>query len=407
MPAFMYRAADLTGRVTEGVLEEESEAVALRRLEQQSLTPLTLRRAKDKRAAAAGRAATSRIRLRLSQLLEFTRQLKVMLKSGITLLDALGILRAASGPGAYRRLLDSLAADIQRGATLSEALAAHPKTFDAFYIGTIRAGEAVGVHPEAMDELIRHFERRAALRRELINALTYPAIVIMTLIGACVTMLIFVVPQFTSLFANMGERLPLPTRILLAASDFTTQHGVFLGVGAGVLLAVIVATRRSSTTKTLLARLLARVPMIGRIVYLSTVIQFCRMIALLEGAGLPLLETLRIVEDALLPGRVQRLATQIRRNVAAGSSISSTVTGSHVLPKLVEHMVTVGEATGSIDEMLSACATHLEEEMRVRIKILTTALEPALVLVVSGFVLLVALAIFLPVWEMNSMYLKS
>ncbi|MBN2445854.1 MAG: type II secretion system F family protein [Phycisphaerae bacterium] len=405
MPVFAYSAADDTGRVVEGVLDGESETVALQTLEERDLTPLTIRRASSRKAAASGHATTSSIRLRLDQLLEFTRQLKVMLKSGITLLAALRTLRDSTSTGKFQRMLDRIAADIQRGATLSEALAAHPRTFDAFYIGTVRAGEAAGAHPEAFEELIAYYERRAATKRQLVNALTYPAIVVLTLIGACAVMLTWVVPQFARLFVGMGTALPLPTRILIGTSDFVTGHAVPLGITAlGLVVGGVIASR-SPAARGFVARCLAHVPIVGSVIRLATVIQFCRMIALLESAGLPLLETLKIVEGALISGPVQRLTGTIRREVAGGNSIAATVGGTRILPKLVEHMINVGETTGNIDELLIAAADHYEELLRVRIRALTTAIEPLMVVVVSGMVLLVALAIFLPIWKMNSMML--
>ena len=407
MVAFAYKAANETGKVVSGVIEEESEAVALRTLEQQSLTPLTLRRAKNKRAAATGQGETTRIRLRQRQLLDFTRQLRVMLNSGITLLSALSLLRQTSGDARYRALLERIAGDIQSGATLSEALAGHPNTFDGFYVGTVRAGEAGGVHLAAMDELIKHYERRTEMRREVINALTYPAIVVCALVVACIVMLTFVVPQFKGLFAGLGADLPMPTRVLLGASDMIRQHSLYIGGGVVTLLVAIVMTLRTPRGRSAFGHMMARIPLLGRVVYLATVVQFCRMIALLEAAGLPLLETFKIVENALFPGRVRTLTGDIRRKVASGSSIAAAIAGTNVLPKLVEHMISVGEATGEIDQMLHASADHLEEEMRLRIKRLTTALEPALVLVVSALVLAVALAIFLPIWDMNTIMLNK
>ena len=406
MPSFVYRAADTTGRVIEGVLDGESEADVARTLAQRSLTPLRMRRAKSKRAAKRGNLGmTTRIRLKQRQLLEFTRQLKVMLASGVTLLSTLALLRQRA-KGDYQQLLDRIAGDIQSGATLSEALTAHPRSFDAFYIGTIRAGEAGGISAAALDELIAYHERRATLRREILSALMYPAIVVAALIGACIVMLTWVVPQFRSAFAASGGTLPLPTRALLATSQFVTEHGWELGAGAVVsmiafwLLAPLPAVRSTA------GHALARVPVIGHILYLSSVVQFSRMTALLERAGLPLLESLKVVEDMLMVGPVKTLTADVRRKVTIGSSISDAVTGKQVLPELVEQMIAVGEQTGRIDETLSAAATHYEEDIRLRIKQLTTALEPALTLVVSALVLGLALAIFLPMWETNTLLLK-
>lgn len=406
MPSFAYRAADANGQVVTGVLEGQSAADVARALEQRALVPLRMRPAKSKRAGATRAAgATTKLRLRLRELLEFTRQLKVMLASGVTLLSTLALLRQRA-KGDYQRLLDQIAADIQRGATLSEALAAHPRTFDAFYVGTIRAGEAGGVHTAALDELIAYYERRAALRREVLSALTYPAIVVATLIGACVVMLTWVIPQFQAVFASLGGQLPLPTRLLLATSDFVTTHGWELGgalLGLGVvgwLLAPLPAVRAA------VGRTGAHLPILGAIFHLSGVVQFSRMIALLERAGLPLLESFKVVENMLMPGPIKDLTAEVRRKVAVGNTITEAVTTRHVLPELLEQMIAVGEQTGRIDETLGAAATHYEEEIRVKIRRLTTALEPALTLVVSGLVLVVALAIFLPLWESNTMLLK-
>jgi type II secretory pathway component PulF len=406
MPNFVYRAADATGRVTEGVLEAESEADVGRALKERSLTPLRMRPAKTKRSArGAGLGTTTKIRLRRGDLLEFTRQLKVMLASGVTLLSTLALLRKRAR-GDYQRLLDRIAGDIQSGATLSEALAAHPRTFDAFYVGTIRAGEAGGISTAALDELIAYHERRAALRREVLGALMYPAIVVLTLIAASIVMLVFVVPQFEAVYAATRGTLPLPTRLLLAASQFVTEHG--RGMGACVLVSGIVLWFLAPlpAVRSALGQALARLPVIGQVVYLSSVVQFSRMIALLERAGLPLLESLKVVEDMLMEGPVKTLTSDVRRKVTIGSSVSDAVADTHVLPELVEQMIAVGEQTGRLDETLSVVAAHYEEDIRVRIRRLATALEPLLTLVVSALVLGLALAVFLPMWETNTLLLK-
>jgi type II secretory pathway component PulF len=407
MPSFVYRAADATGRVLAGVLEGESEAEVIRALRQRSLTPLRMRPAKAKRGAGPGNLGTlTKIRLSQRDLLEFTRQLKVMQASGVTLLATLALLRKQVR-GQYQQLLDRIAADIQSGATLSEALAAHPRTFDSFYVGTIRAGEAGGISTDALNELIAYYERRAALRREILNALMYPAIVVLTLIAASIVMLVCVVPQFTSVYSATGESLPLPTRALLATSQFVTNHGWELAAGASAVALVLWFLSPLPVVRSAIGLSLTRMPLIGHVLYLSSVVQFARMIALLERAGLPLLESLKVVERMLAVGAVRKLAAEVRRDVTIGSSISDAVAGKHVLPELVEQMIAVGEQTGRIDETLSAAAAHYEEEIRVRIKRLTTALEPALTLLVSLMVLGLALAVFLPLWETNTMLVKN
>lgn len=405
MPSFVYEAADGLGRVVTGRLEGESETDVVHSLEQQALVPLRMRRAKSRRDSLASAGGQSTIRLRPRELLHFSRQLKVMLASGITILTTLSMLRQRA-KGNYRRLLDSISADIQRGTTLSEALAAHPRTFDPFYVGTIRAGEAAGVHTEALSELIAYHERRADLRRDVTGALTYPAIVVLTLIGACITLLTFVVPQFQSIFASSSEALPLPTRVLLGISAFVTNYAWYL-LGTVITLA-FVAWRISPlpAVRAVLGQAFSRLPLFGSIYYLAAVVQFSRMVSLLERAGLPLLETFKVVHEMLMAGPVKTLVATIRRKVAGGSSISDAIADTHVLPDLVEQMILVGEQTGCIDETLAAAAAHYEEEIRVKLKRLTVLLEPALTVTISALVLGVAMAIFLPMWQINSLLLK-
>jgi type II secretory pathway component PulF len=406
MPSFVYQAADRLGRIVDGRMDAESEAEATRQLEGQALVPVQLRRVRSKSDPKSATTGASRIRLRPQELLDFSRQLKVMLASGITVLSTLALLRQRAR-GNYQLLLDRIAAEIQRGATLSDALAAHPRTFDPFYVGTIRAGEAAGVHTEALTELIAYYERRAALRREVISALTYPAIVIVVLIAACAVLLTFVVPQFQGIFSSTGAQLPLPTRVLLGTSALVNTHkwllvgvGVALGL-AGWQLSLLPRVRSA------LSRLLANIPVLGQVFYLAGVIQFCRMTALLERSGLPVLDTLRIVGEMLMPGPIKSLMFALRRQVATGSSISDALSGTRTLPDLVQQMILVGEQTGHVDETLSNAAAHYEEEIRVKIKRLTILLEPALTIGISALVLGVALAIFLPLWQMNSLLLKK
>ncbi len=401
MAVFAYRASDSEGRIIRGVVEGRTEADALRALEQQALTVLTLKQARSKKQAAADQGQRSRIALPMTQVLEFTRQLRVMLEAGVPLLTALAVL-AKRARGDYRRLLERIAKDIQSGTTLSEALSHHPRTFDAFYIGSVRAGEAAGVHTDVLAELTKYYERRAAIRRELRSALMYPTIVVIALVVACIVLLTWVVPQFAGMFASLGTDLPLPTRVLLAVSGFVRHQWPILLTALALAAAVVHRLLAFPAARMRLGALLTRVPLIGPVVFLASVVQFCRMMALLERAGLPLLESLKVIEDLLMPGPVRRLVGHIRQRVAGGATIASAVAEMPVLPDMAEHMIHVGETSGKLDETLTAAADFFEEQMRLRLKALLTLLEPALTLVVSLLVLGLAMAIFMPMWDMNT-----
>lgn len=402
---FRFQAADPAGKLVRGKLTAESEAEVVQLLEQRSLAAIEIRALQTRRAAEASQRRQSSLRISTARLLEFTRQTMVMLNSGVTLLSALGTMRRRAR-GSYRELLDRIAGDIQRGATFSEALAAHPCVFDSLYCGAIRAGEAAGVHTEALRELVRFYERRQALRRQLIGALTYPALVVFTLIAACVVMLTVVVPQFEALFKQAGVQLPLPTRILLAVSGLFRHHGAVLATSGAILVAGAWYAWRSPAMRQRFGIAVSCLPIVGGFIHLASVVQFCRMTALLDGAGLPLLESLRVVQDTLFPGRVRAIAQRMGRAVASGSTISSAIREDDALPEVVTQMITVGEETGRLDEMLAVAAEHYDGEVTVRLRVLTTALEPVLTLMVSLLVLGTALAIFMPMWELNTVLLK-
>lgn len=405
MPGFIYRAADADGRLVDGRIDGESEADAVRELERKQLTALSIRRDRSRASVETQREPVTRIRLKPAVVLDFTRQLKVLLANGAMVSEIFSLLRRRATDD-YRAFLDAVAADIQKGSTLSDALARHPRSFDAFYIGTIRAGEAAGVQPEALDELVKFHERRAALRRDIVGALSYPAIVVLTLIGAAIVMLTLVVPQFETVFAGAGARLPLPTRVLMAVSHLLTRNWAILTPAALGGIALSWYALRVPRVRRALTWLAAKTPFIGQVLHLGAVVQFGRMVALLERAGLPIMETLKIVEDALIPGRVRELTGNVRRQVAAGASLTAAIIADGALPVVMEHSVAVGESSGTVDEALNTAADHFEEMMRVRIKRMTLALEPLLMLTVAAMVLGVALAVFLPMWEMNSVLLS-
>ena len=406
MAVYAYRASDNDGRIVRGVIEGRTEADVLRALEKQALTVLTLKQARSKKKAAADQGIRTRIRLSLGQLLQFTRQLRVMLESGIPLLTALAVL-ARRAKGDYRRMLERIAADVQAGTTLSEALSHHPRTFDSFYIGSIRAGEAAGVHTDVLSELVKYYERRAAIRRELRSALMYPAIVVFALVVACVVLLTWVVPQFAGMFRSLGAELPLPTRVLLGVSDFIRRDWPTLLVAGALLAAALWKLSGVPAVRQRAGAWLTRMPLLGPLIFLSTVVQFCRMMALLERAGLPLLESLKVIEEMLMPGPVRRLVGHIRQRVAGGATIASAVAEMPVLPDMAEHMIHVGESAGRLEETLTAAADHFEEQMRLQLRALLTMLEPALTLLVSLLVLGVAMAIFMPMWDMNTALLHG
>ncbi len=334
----------------------------------------------------------------------FTRQLAVLQRAGVPLLSSLSALQRQLSSPSLRRVLRGVHQDLLEGKTLSQALARYPRIFNPVYIGLIRVGEASGLLESVLQQLARLIEWEIELRRRLMEALLYPAIVIFFLSVAMVIMVTFVIPRFAEMFRSFRLQLPWPTRLLILVSDLGTRYGWVLLLGLVALVVGLRSYGRTDAGRLRWHTQQLRLPIFGPLLLEVAMARFARVTAALNRSGVPMLETLTLagesVNNVYVEQRVQAVADRIR----GGTSLASAVGTEPVFPAIVTQMIATGEETGQVDELLQHVAEYYDQQVSSTLKQLLTYLEPVLIVVVGLGVLGLAVAVYLPMWDMVRLF---
>jgi type II secretory pathway component PulF len=397
MSRFWYKARDQKGSAVTGVMEAESaEAVALR-LNQAGVFPVTIT---PERSRPSLELRGWRQRVRAEELIFFSRQLAILLRAGVSLLDALGTLARQTRNRTLRTTLETIQQEVEGGSTLSAALAKHPRVFSEIYIQTIRAAEAGGFLVEALTRLAGMLEFEAETRRRISAAIRYPSLVLLTL-GAGVTILVTtVIPRFADLYASFKANLPWPTRMAFAIG--TTIRGAWPLLLVGMVIASV-AFRWFLTTpvgRRMWDDLKLRMPVLGPLFLKLTLSRLVHILGTLTGSGIPLVPALEISSRAVGNTVVAEEVRKVRKSVEGGSSLAEPLAQSPIFTPLVVQMVAVGEKTGALDQLLPLIGEHYDTEAGHTIRNLATTLEPVLLVVMAVLVFFLALAVLLPLWDM-------
>jgi general secretion pathway protein F len=404
VPVFTYRAADRAGRTIDGVMEAHDLQAVIQRLHRESYFPVRVDRSDGQPRLGSLSSPLSRAgRVPARDLLAFTQQLAALLDAGIPLDRTLGILGELAQNPRLREIVQGVAQSVRSGSTLADALSRHhPRPFSRLYINTIRAGERGGVLEVALKRLAEHLETTRELREAITSAMIYPALLITVGAGAVVFLLTFVLPRFAVIFSDLGQALPLPTRILLGISDgLVTYWWVLALVALGALLGWQLVTR-SEQGRLAVDRQLLALPLVGDIIRKVEVGRFARTLATLLQSGVPLLSAL-VVAREVAGNRVLALALgTVQEGVKRGDGLARPMADSGgVFPVLAVHMVRVGEETGRIEEMLGRVASAYETEIRVAVRRFISLLEPVIILVLGMVVLAIVISILLAILSIN------
>ncbi|WP_338809075.1 type II secretion system F family protein [Neisseria leonii] len=375
-----------------GSIEAADEAAARKQLLRKGILPQQIRVQKTVRAK----------RIRSADVAVFTRQLAEMLRAGLPLLRALEIVAQAHGNPAMRTLLARVRADIGQGSTLSAALAAHPKVFDALYCHLVAAAETGGVLDDLLDNLAVQLEKAQALKKKVQTALVYPAAVLLMAAVLLAVMLVFVLPSFAQLYQGMGAVLPWPTRAVMALSDGLRRYGwLALLLPVAVVWAVRRQYGRSPAFRLKADALLLKLPLSGAVLRQAVWARWARTLAALLAAGVPVLPALDAVAAAS-GNRVFETATHaVRAQVAQGAALSGAMRAAGVFPDLLLQMAAVGEESGSLEHLLAKSAHFYENEVDNLAARLTALMEPVLMIVLGGVVGMVLAAMYLPLFDLN------
>jgi type II secretory pathway component PulF len=397
MPMFQYKAKTRAGELVNGSLAAGDRRAALAELTKLGFFPLEVDSAEADQLAQ-DKANRYRNRVKSRDVLMFTQQLSSLLKSGMSLSQALGTLERRSQKRALGAILSELRNGIVQGESLSDSLAKHPRTFSRFFVNLIKAGEASGSLDDVLLRLGKHQEQMAEVREKVIGALIYPVIIVAVGICTIVFFMLVMVPRFSAMFKEMGTTMPLPTRILIGISDKFVSYWWI-----GVLLVVVGVTvyrirARTPEGKLAIDVLKLRLPVFGNILMANALAQFARTLATLLENGVPVLTALQIVEDTMTNRVIANEIREARTRVTDGTSISQPLSKGKVFPPLLIDMLAVGEESGAVVPALKNIADAYEQELSRMLKIFTTLLEPVIIIimaiVVGGIVMSILMAVF-------------
>jgi type IV pilus assembly protein PilC len=393
---YAYKVRDRSGKVVTGQLVGDSEALVLQKLREMGMTPVEVRKAN------AGLQMEINLRpgrVKLKQLSVFCRQFATMVNSGLPILRALSILADQTESKELAKVLTQVRVDVERGSSLSAAMAKHPKAFNTLFISMIKAGETGGVLDDVLLSLASQIEKEVELRRKIKSAMTYPIVVVALVILIMTAMLLFVVPQFKTIYANLGGDLPLPTRMLLATSDAFRRYWYV------VILALVVfrfAFRRYKATDRGRLRvdgLKIRVPVFGPLFHKVALARFSATFGMLLRAGVPILQALDNVKDTVNNRVISVAVEEVKNSVREGEAIAKPLAKHRVFPPMVVQMLAVGEETGAVDTMLDKVADFYNSEVSASVDALTSLIEPLLIAVIGGAVGAAVIALYMPMFN--------
>lgn len=399
MPSFHYTAINAQGAEKTGVLEGSDLADATGRLRASGFFPTAVAPAQSSDRAARSPGGRRAARIRPKELMVFTRQLGTLLRAGLPLLRGLEILARQQRDRRWRGVLEAIAREIEGGRTLSRALESHPKIFDRLFVGMVRAGEASGSLDVVLDRLARFQEKSLQLRGRMKAALVYPAIVSFVALAILVGLLVFVVPKFKQIFADLLRGAPLPalTRAVLGASEWVQRHYLWLIAAGGLGLAASLLLRRTARGVRLADRLLLALPGFGDFVQQAVVARFARTLGTMLASGVPILPSLLIARDTCGNSRIADAVAAVHDRVREGEGVAAPLAATGRFPALVASMVEIGEQSGQLPEMLAKVADIYEEEVDQVVAGLSAMVEPFLILFLAGVVGTIVIALFLPI----------
>lgn len=405
MPVFEYIALDARGKQTKGSLDAESARVARQRLRSQGMSPTTVRevsgRGQEKAKPNRGVSFTPSLRDRVGAktLALSTRQLATLLSAGIPLVEAVQSLADQSSP-AFRRILVNIKEQVEQGTSFARSLGAHPAVFPRLYVNMVASGEASGKLDSVTTSLAEYLETQLELRRKLISALIYPAVMLIFCFLVVTGLLAFVVPQIVEIFTKQGAVLPLPTRIMIGISNGIVFYWYLGLLGLVVFFVGLLRLYRSDRGRALFDQMLIRGPIFGPLYTKVLTARITRTLSTLLASGVGLLESLEMARNVVGNVHFQRAMRDARDGVTEGRSLSREFGRANLFPPVVCQMIAVGERSGRLEEMLATAGLTYEKDAAASIAGLTALIEPLMIIVLGGVVLAIVISVLLPLTEL-------
>ena len=403
MPYFAYKARNARGELMQGVLEAADSGAVADQLFNTGVTPIEIT-VTQKRVTDDGEGWWTKLlekKVTSMDVQLFSRQLYTLLKSGVPIMRGLAGLQESAVSKSFGKVIKDLRESLDSGRELSAAMRRHPDVFTPFYLSMVRVGEMTGRLEEVFLRLFDHLEFDRDMRDRVKTALRYPSFVVLAMIAAMVVVNMFVIPAFAGVFASMHAELPLMTRILIGFSNFTVRYWPLLAALAAVSIFGFRSWVRTPGGRYRWDKFKLTIPVAGKIILKATLARFARSFALSSRSGVPIVQALTVVsqtvENAYLSARVE----QMRDGVERGDSILRTAAAAAVFTPVVLQMIAVGEESGAIDDLMDEVAQMYEREVDYELKTLSAQIEPIMIVFLGIMVLILALGIFLPIWDLG------
>jgi type IV pilus assembly protein PilC len=400
---FAYKVRDTQGKLLEGSLDADSQALVASRLREMGYTPIDIRAKNtggvNKELHIPGFGG----RVPMKEVALFSRQFATLISSGLTLIRALAILTDQTENAALAKIVVDVRGQVERGVSLSQALGSHPKAFNRLFVAMVRAGEASGGLDQSLLTLAAMLESQVALRSKIKSAMAYPVAVLSLVLLIVAAIILFIVPIFKGIFKSLGGALPMPTQLLITVSNFAVKGAIPILV---VAVLVVIGFRRWIRTeqgRSLWHITLLKLPIFGGLVRKTAVARFCSTFSSLLKAGVPILESLDITKDTANNVVVARAVDSMADGIRRGEPIAARLQSQPIFPTMVAQMMAVGEETGALDAMLGKAATFLEDEIARLVDSLTSLLEPLLIVVLGGTVGSMVICLYLPMFKVDTL----
>ena len=395
MPMFEYTARSQTGQIQKGQLDVPSREDVTAHLRKNRLILVSVREAPKQIKLSVG---VTRIKTR--DVVIFTRQFATMINAGLPLVQSLNILASQTENKALAEITKSVVYDVESGNTLADAFSKHPKAFTPLYVNMVAAGEAGGILDTILLRLATFLEKNDALIRKVKGAMIYPGVIISVAAIAITILLVFVIPTFQSMFASANLELPLPTRVVIALSQFLIGYWWAILLAIGGVVFGIRSYYGTPAGRLQIDGLLLKAPVLGDVIRKSAVSRFTRTLGTLVSSGVSILEGLEITAKTAGNQVVHDAVMESRQSIAGGETIAAPLEKSKVFPPMVISMIAVGEQTGGLDEMLSKIADFYDEEVDVAVSALLSLMEPAMIVILGVIVGGMVIAMYLPIFDM-------
>ena len=413
MAEFSYRGRSSDGQLVEGTLQGASRAAVLKQLKQQNIIATKIEAGSAKASISSGRGSGSSIniaalfkprKVSIDDMIMFSRQMYALTRSGIPLIRAINGLADATRSPVLSEVLREITRSLTQGTTLANAFRAHPQVFGELFIAMIRMGETTGRLDSAFRQLIDHLELEKDTRKKIVAATRYPIIVTVFIFIALFIVNIFVVPQFSSIFSKLGADLPLPTIVLIASSNFMLK---FWWLIVGMLVIAIgsfIYWKKTPEGHLQWDKFILKIPILGGVFERVALGRFARPFAMMLEAGVPLLQALTVTSRTVGNEHIGKGIEGMLNGIERGESLLATASSSGMFNPLILQMIAVGEETGNVSDLLVDIADFYDQEVEYDLKRLAESLEPILLIFMGAMVLVLALGVFLPMWELGAAF---